>query len=232
MGRCLGVSFDDVKAVLFKARRSWLINTSSGEALDLHGEGRGIIRYPGETDELYARRVIAAYEIYAQGGTLPGMKRVLELIGYPDAVIHELYKDDPARWAEFNVKFGLEPTRPLTTLDFEILRATIRKIKPAHTMPAKIMPSIEFKDVVNIREQILVIPKTAMTDSFPWSGITRNGTLRYAPLRFRHNGQYTYASGHEHSHRGASTDAVHTSSRDFLGLKIKRNGVIIEEVSF
>lgn len=95
----LGEVFDDIKISAFALRRSWIASTSEGKALDFHGEERNLPRYPGESDELYKGRVLAAYEMYALGGTDPGIIRTLELLGYPQAAIYPLYKEE-ARFQE------------------------------------------------------------------------------------------------------------------------------------
>ena len=90
-----GAQLDLAKAAIFKLRRSWLIATAQGQALDVIGQGRKLPRYPGETDDDYRLRLSAAWEIYRRGGTIPGMPEALRLIGYPEADIYELYKDGP-----------------------------------------------------------------------------------------------------------------------------------------
>ena len=68
-----GEVLDDLKLSVFAMRRSWVIATAQGAALDAIGKSRKLPRYPGEDDEAYRRRLSAAWEIYSRGGTIPGM---------------------------------------------------------------------------------------------------------------------------------------------------------------
>ena len=98
-----GASLDEAKASIFAMRRAWFIQTASGYALDEHGKGRRLLRYPGESDEAYKMRLLAAYQIYAEGGTVPGIKHALERLGYPDAIVYELFKEQ-TRYIELGGK--------------------------------------------------------------------------------------------------------------------------------
>ena len=67
------------------------------------GAERGIRRFPGEPLGTYRNRVSAAWSWWRMAGTLPGMKRLLELSGY-QASIQEHFKDpDREHWAEFSI---------------------------------------------------------------------------------------------------------------------------------
>lgn len=89
----IGGMLDDAKQAAFRVRELKFIMTSEGRALDLHGVDRKMPRLAGESDESYRKRLLAAYDLYREGGTQPGMKRVLESLGYPAAEIYPLYRE-------------------------------------------------------------------------------------------------------------------------------------------
>lgn len=89
----IGGMLDDAKRAAFRVRELKFIMTSQGRALDLHGIDRKMPRLAGESDESYRKRLLAAYDLYREGGTQPGMKRVLESLGYPAAEIYPLYRE-------------------------------------------------------------------------------------------------------------------------------------------
>ncbi|WP_435924809.1 hypothetical protein [Paenibacillus sp. DYY-L-2] len=89
----IGGMLDDAKQAAFRVRELKFIMTSEGRALDLHGIDRKMPRLAGESDESYRKRLLAAYDLYREGGTMPGMKRVLESLGYPAAEIYPLYRE-------------------------------------------------------------------------------------------------------------------------------------------
>lgn len=149
----LASSLADLKQAIYSLRRAWVLATAAGEALDLHGQDRGLPRYPGETDDLYRRRLQAAYYIYAMGGTNDGLKEALRVLGYPNAEIYELFKDGVVtplhngqslynaaaahrggnRWAEFKVLTDIEQDRPFTANDLALAKQTIKKTKASHS---------------------------------------------------------------------------------------------------
>lgn len=206
----VGTQLDKVKLSVFKMRRSWVIQTATGEALDLIGRSRKLPRYPGESDEAYRRRLSAAWEIYRRGGTIPGMKEALRLIGYPDAEIHELYKDGPVspfhngaytyngtvrhsggvRWAEFRVRTRIEDGRDLTRTDMAVLLDTIYRVKPARSMPTALALDIMFEDFVPHQDGIeldVIFVAHALREQYPWEGHLHDGSAT-------HSGAITYDS--------------------------------------
>lgn len=175
-----GEILDEVKQCIFNVRKQWSVFTATGEALDAIGYGRRISRYPGEDDEQYRRRILLAFNLYSQGGTLPGMLSALSLIGYPNASIIEAYNDLAVRydgtyryngnakhdggiilwwtwhngvhkydgsirhqkclsvnWAIFRVI--IQTDKLLSNSEVTVLLDTVFRMKPAHTMPHKII---------------------------------------------------------------------------------------------
>jgi len=88
-----GKLLDDAKLIAFRVRELKFIATAEGAALDLHGIDRKMPRLAGETDASYRRRLLAAYDLYREGGTKAGMKRVLESLGYLEAEVYPLYRE-------------------------------------------------------------------------------------------------------------------------------------------
>lgn len=198
-----GETLDNLKLSIFKMRRSWLIATAQGEALDAIGRSRKLPRYPGEDDKAYRRRLSAAWEIYSRGGTIPGMVEALRLIGYPDAQVHELYKDGPVspfhdgtyrynhevrhsggvRWAEFRVRARMEEDKALTRTDMAVLMDTIYRVKPARSMPTAVGFDLMFQDFVPHQDGIeidIIFVAHALRENYPWPGHRHDGTLNHS----------------------------------------------------
>lgn len=150
----LCVPLDDLAQRLYLIALSRLIAYAPEDALMLIGAERRIRRYPGESVEVYRRRVVGAWEYWDLAGTLPGMVRALRDAGYKASVIeHGVGPErDPVRWAEFSIY--LTPAEPVDdsgqwdrerrwddgskwdfdprTVPFEYLPDLIRDAKPAH----------------------------------------------------------------------------------------------------
>lgn len=124
-----GEELDEVKAETLNMRREMLIATATGKQLDDHGLQRDLERIPGETDEEYRTRLISAYLVKKRGGTIPGMVEASALLGL-EVEVDEVYKTDPSRWAEFELRIiGGD----LNVLNQSIFYQTVRALKPAHT---------------------------------------------------------------------------------------------------
>lgn len=129
-----GLLMDDIREEMFQIRRSWYARYASGWALDLRGAERGIIRWYGEDDDSYRRRVDAAYLFWAAGGTRPGMLAALKQIGY-DVEIEERVPS----WAKFKLEFDFFIGQPMGRMEWDILNFTVFRMKPAHTLPWYVM---------------------------------------------------------------------------------------------
>ncbi|MCC5911311.1 MAG: hypothetical protein JJT76_12820 [Clostridiaceae bacterium] len=164
--KALGYIYDSLKEAAYRARRAWYIRTCSEDALYERGEERKLRRYPGESLEQYKNRLNSAIEIYSEGGTIPGMQRLLERLGYPDADIHELYKDGDVptlyngqsrydgrriydtenRWAEFKITTKIERNATLRKGDYALLIELVNKAKPGHSRLAAFNIKVEFSE--------------------------------------------------------------------------------------
>ena len=124
-----GEELDEVKSEILNMRREMLIATAEGELLDNHGRGRDLDRVPGETDDSYRTRLISAYIVKKRGGTIPGMVEGCALLGL-DVEVDELFKTDPSRWAEFELRIT---GGDLNVLNQSFFYQTVNALKPAHT---------------------------------------------------------------------------------------------------
>lgn len=125
-----GAMLDDVKACIFRLRRQWLVPTAGEKALQLLGDERGIYRYDDEPLGIFRNRVQGAYEIYAFGGTRPGMIRALEMLGYNPEI-----QERTKTWAHFAVMLPLELDKGFSPEEYRRLRDMVWLMKSAHTMP-------------------------------------------------------------------------------------------------
>lgn len=153
----LGEMADSLKQVIFLIRRSRVPAVAPDNMLDFVSENRKISRYPGERNQYFRRRIQAAVQIYAEGGTNPGMKNALARIGYPNTEIYEVITErarhdrlkkynGTARhggskncWSEFDVILKWEPSRQFTVADLLILIDVIYKTKSGHAMPRSLI---------------------------------------------------------------------------------------------
>lgn len=128
-----GKVLDDLKQAIFEVRRQAFILTAKGKGLDAIGRVRRMHRYPDETDEQYAERLISKREISEYAGTAYGLSQSIRSLGYNRVKIVPVYLDDPARWAEFYV--FLNKVRLNQLNNFEIVQRTVREVKKASSKP-------------------------------------------------------------------------------------------------
>ena len=124
---CGGV-LDTARQTLIDIIPELLVNTASGEYLDMLAQVRQIFRGEGELDDSLRSRVLAAYEIKRKGGTIPGMEDGLTAIGY-DVVVQEP-NDGTNKWSRFVL--NILAWDGLVT-DQGIFYDVVRLLKPAHT---------------------------------------------------------------------------------------------------
>jgi|UPI0006B6950B hypothetical protein len=122
---------DKAKEKIFLVRRQALIGTASGKALDKHGEGRKIKRFPDEDDEAFRRRILAKPKIAKLAGTYNGIVETIKSLGYEDVEIIPLYKEDPERWAEFVIYLKDE----VKYKDIDVIHNEVIKVKQASSKP-------------------------------------------------------------------------------------------------
>lgn len=122
---------DDLKASIFRLRRQWLVTTASAQSLQILGAERGIYRYDDEPLEIFRNRVQSAYELYAWGGTRPGMTKALQALGYEQPVITERTPS----WSRFRITLPVTLGNGFTPDEWQRLRRMVWLMKPAHTMP-------------------------------------------------------------------------------------------------
>lgn len=85
----IGDLLDKVKAMVAAGRRLLFPQTSQGAALDLLGDARRWPRIEGQTDDEYRWFVTRAFELWQEGGTVPGLERALKLLGLSSAQVYE-----------------------------------------------------------------------------------------------------------------------------------------------
>lgn len=208
----LGVTLDELKQVIFHVRRAWLLDTAVGQELDLHGQDRRIPRLPNESDDAYRQRLKSAYESYALGGTNPGIAEVLKKMGYPDAYMHELYKDGVVtplhdgqnfynslanhqggiRWAEFKIFMGIQDDKDYAANERQALLAAIKRSKASHSRMAALVLEPNMADYLALSDQQLATINWGAEDGAAGPILIHTGT---APYGIKHDGQGFYQSG-------------------------------------
>jgi hypothetical protein len=124
-----GGILDTARSTLVDIIPQLMVETASGEYLDMLARARQIFRGEGETDESLRLRVLAAHEIKRKGGTIPGMVGGLAAIGYT-VEVEEPNKGIVEKWSRFVVKvFQWDGV----VADQKVFYSVVRLLKPAHT---------------------------------------------------------------------------------------------------
>lgn len=131
----VGTELDSTQELVYRLRRLWSVLAAPSEILDVIGYDRSLPRWDDEPDEEYRLRLLAAFDWFAMGGTVPGLKKILHRLGFPDVRIAERITSE--RWAEFSV--DLKVTEGLLTESrVGRIRRSIEEIKAAHTILARL----------------------------------------------------------------------------------------------
>jgi len=139
-----GGILDTARTTLVDIIPQLVVETATGEYLDMLARARQIFRGEGETDESLRIRVLAAHEIKRKGGTIPGMIGGLAAIGYT-VEVEEPNKGNPAKWSRFLVKvFGWDGV----VADQKVFYQVVRLLKPAHTraLIESLLPAAHWDD--------------------------------------------------------------------------------------
>ncbi len=124
-----GGILDTARSTLIDIIPQLVVETASGEYLDMLARARQIFRGEDETDESLRTRVLAAHEIKRKGGTIPGMEDGLAAIGYT-VEVEEPHKGIVEKWSRFVVKVFLWDG---VVADQKVFYQVVRLLKPAHT---------------------------------------------------------------------------------------------------
>ncbi|MEW5898174.1 MAG: phage tail protein [Bacillota bacterium] len=210
--KALGPNYDAALEAIFLLREQALVVTAAGAALDALGKERNMPRYPGESDELYRRRLLAAYQIYSSAGTIPGIQEVLRVLGYPQAAVHELFRDgviiplhngqyryDGAavhsggvRWAEFKILMGIIEERDFTAAEADLIIEAINRVKPAHTRLVAVNLGVALADWHHFGDEQSVTLGWKAEDGAAGPILLHTGV---APYGIKHDGRAFYQSG-------------------------------------
>ena len=132
--RVIGKLFDDTKKDIFRLRKECCITTASKAMLQVHGEERDMVRLKGEETEYFRRRLLMKAVVAEMAGTEAGILYALQSLGYRNCCITPVWKEDPARWAEFYLHLNIDlDTEP--RLDLKVIQEEVRKVKEASAKP-------------------------------------------------------------------------------------------------
>jgi len=159
-----GGILDTARSTLIDIIPQLVVETASGEYLDMLARARQIFRGEDETDESLRTRVLAAHEIKRKGGTIPGMENGLAAIGYT-VEVDEPYKGIVEKWSRFVVKVFLWDG---VVADQKVFYQVVRLLKPAHTR-ALIEPLLPLAgwDDWNLDEPARPLDEGALDDWLP-----------------------------------------------------------------
>lgn len=112
-------------------RRQFFPRLAEGEAVDLHGLGRGMARYRLESDRQYRLRVKDAFAWHLKSGRHWGMHDIFAEYGFP--IISMIYlKDD--HWAEFDIEVQSPDGTAIDDNIFELVYWLVFEYKRASAM--------------------------------------------------------------------------------------------------
>lgn len=188
--QALSAGADGARDTILALRRLWVLATSSGAGLDLHGEARTAPRWDDESDEDYQLRLMGLFQTRLRQSTKQGMLALMAALGHPDAAVLELYTlhsvqtfdgtwtfdgsrlyESPNRWAEFAILLPWD-TSPFTGELFRRWRAEVNRIKPAHTKLAYFQLALPLADV--------------------WEGAANESLSVEATTQLRYDGTWTF----------------------------------------
>ena len=124
-----GGILDTARTTLIDIIPQLVVETASGEYLDMLARARQTFRGEDETDESLRTRVLAAHENKRKGGTIHGMENGLAAIGYT-VDVEEPNKGIVEKWSRFVVKVFLWDG---VVTDQKVFYQVVRLLKPAHT---------------------------------------------------------------------------------------------------
>lgn len=126
----LGSYMDHAGEILFEAREQTMLATCDASMLQSHADDRSIVRYPGESDENYRKRIANYTEVCRLGGTNQGMILAVRKLGFDDAEIKTAVELTGVadRWAEFYVIVHQDIDKEYP-IGFDILKSEVRKVK-------------------------------------------------------------------------------------------------------
>jgi len=183
----LGSLLDDARQACFEVRRAWFPQTAHGQALDLHGLERQLVRQAGETDEAYALRLANAFDLHQMGGTVPGMVLAMASIDHPGATVLEPRNlnvrldgtrpldgtwtlGEALTWATFIVQISAT-NDGLADDEIERILRTVRQWKPAHTRLAELALDLGdlLEDLYPAAEEALFLElHPDLADAYAW----------------------------------------------------------------
>jgi len=125
----LGKRFDDAMECLYKAREQTMIATCDPVMLLVHASDRNMIRYAGEDNENFRKRIANYTEVCRLGGTNEGVILAVWSLGFNNVSIvpAKSFTGDSTRWAEFYVILVIEADE--TYIGFDVLKKEVRKTK-------------------------------------------------------------------------------------------------------
>ena len=158
-GTALGLLKDACAMALYDAVQARFIPTAPEDALQYLGEARGLPRNPNENTAAYRVRLGRAWDLWTWAGTKGGLLTALGGLGFTNARVFERLPCTD-EWYKFSIVLypphGFGPVRwhigDGTTIGsgaliglryapagYPMLRPTVAKWKPAHTMLDKIV---------------------------------------------------------------------------------------------
>lgn len=128
--------FEKIRSNIYFVRRQFFIATCDETSLIEFGQAYNIPKFPTETVEQYRDRLLAMWDYFRLGGTIPGMLNAFEAMGYPSAEVDEHYRTMGSDGqAIFTVEVPLEEWQQGTYTRSD-MQDVIRRLKPAHTLGA------------------------------------------------------------------------------------------------
>ncbi len=103
LARGLATQLDSCREDMLTLRKQFIPAQCENPLVAEHGQSRGVVRSPRETDAQFRTRVVHAWGWHNLGGKVLGLPEILKFYGYEVARIENMRDFSPRRWAEFQI---------------------------------------------------------------------------------------------------------------------------------
>ena len=167
---------DDIREDVIWTRNQYLASLAIKDLMPGYAQSRAVPRTRYESDEQHRTRVVRTYAWHHLGGKVTGLPQILAEYGYPDSVVHNCRKDNPERWAHFELHL-LTPTHQWDQAEIDAVTALANLYKPGRSVLNKI--TFALRQRVPLAVGAVNIPRITLTHQ------ARQGDSAFPPLPLR-----------------------------------------------
>ncbi|GAB6075695.1 phage tail protein [Desulfurobacterium crinifex] len=116
----------------FSARRQKFPELSDDKVLYLLGKERNLEKFRYEGSDEFRERIRKSVDFWFQAGSVETLKEILTIYGFPGVEIKSVRREDPEKWAEFDVALERRTLIENVKERVELVTNVINHLKPAH----------------------------------------------------------------------------------------------------